>query len=216
MVFMRLQNRATPCGTIVRPATSARGWFTGNRGILHDDRQQVVKRWAHQQWIICLLAFKGRKRTLMSPHRYTELFFLDEATGLAAGHRPCGECQREQYVAFRTMAEAVCDVSLSSKELDRALHGDRVAWQKGQRKKQKKLFSAELSHLPDYTFICHEDEPYLYLRKHLLHWTLDGYDSVLQLSSDSEVTVLTPKLTVNVLCEGYVPVVHDSAETLLS
>src|SRR5690349_19929351 len=92
---MPLQNRVTPAGDII--ATSARGTFMGNRGILHDDSRQIVRTSRNSMWLICLLEFNGRKRTVMSPGNYTELFFLDEAVALAAGHRPCGECRRTHY-----------------------------------------------------------------------------------------------------------------------
>lgn len=95
---MPKQNRVTPDGQII--ATAARGSFMGNRGILHNDQQEIVKPFAHKAWIICQLRFKGRRRQLMQPGKYTELFFLDEATALAAGHRPCFECRREAAQAF--------------------------------------------------------------------------------------------------------------------
>ncbi len=96
---MALQNRVTPTGAIV--ADPARGCFMGNRGILHDDRKRLGRaRWRHKHWIVCVLAFRGRWRRVMEPRRYTELFFLDEAVALAAGHRPCAECRRGRYQDF--------------------------------------------------------------------------------------------------------------------
>src|SRR6516162_4221037 len=96
---MPRQNRVTPFGAII--ATPERGTFMGNRGILHDDGGRIRRPWQVKRWLLCLLEFRRRKRTVMTPHRYTELFFLDEATGLAAGHRPCAECRHRRYRAFR-------------------------------------------------------------------------------------------------------------------
>ena len=96
---MPRQNRVTPFGSII--ATPERGTTMGNRGILHDEEGSLRRLWQVKRWLICLLAFRERHRTVMTPHRYTELFFLDEATGLAAGHRPCSECQRRRYNEFR-------------------------------------------------------------------------------------------------------------------
>ena len=95
---MPLQNRVTPGGELI--ATSARGTLMGNRGILHDDNKEIVRTSRNMMWLICRLEFKGRRRPLMSPGTYTELFFLDEAVALAAGHRPCGECRRSQYRSY--------------------------------------------------------------------------------------------------------------------
>ena len=95
---MPRQNRVTPAGDII--ATPERGTFFGNRGVLHDDQGRIRRTWQLKRWLICVLEYKGRRRTVMTPGRYTELFFLDEATALAAGHRPCAECRRERYNAF--------------------------------------------------------------------------------------------------------------------
>ena len=100
---MTLQNRVTPFGEII--ATPERGAYMGNRGgrIHHNDRQELqTRRWASRQWITCLLEFKGRHRMVMQPNRYTELFFLDEVTAFAAGHRPCAECRRDDFSRFMT------------------------------------------------------------------------------------------------------------------
>ena len=96
---MPLQNRVNPFGMIV--ADVARGTLMGNRGCLHDDGDRPLRQYQSRRWIICVLDFKGRKRTPMPPGQYTSLFFLDEATALAAGHRPCAECQRERFTYFR-------------------------------------------------------------------------------------------------------------------
>ena len=96
---MPLQNRVDPYGKL--HAIAARGAWMGNRGILHDDEKRIVAPWRLKRWITCALTFRGRKRQVFAPHRYSELFFLDEATSFAAGHRPCAECRRERYNEFR-------------------------------------------------------------------------------------------------------------------
>ena len=95
---MPRQNRVTPFGEIT--ATPERGTFLGNRGVLHDAEGNIKRGWKVKRWLVCVLEFKGRKRTVMTPNRYTELFFLDEATALAAGHRPCAECRHARFIAF--------------------------------------------------------------------------------------------------------------------
>ncbi|HEY9058475.1 MAG TPA: hypothetical protein VIN77_15095, partial [Aurantimonas sp.] len=124
---MPLQNRVTPLGEII--ADPARGTLMGNRGILHDGNRELGRsRWKHKAWIACTLAFRGRKRTPMTPGRYTELFFLDEATALAGGHRPCAECRRADFNAYRTAwATAHClDAPPTAKAMDDMLHAHRV------------------------------------------------------------------------------------------
>jgi hypothetical protein len=135
---MPRQNRVTPFGALI--ATPARGTLTGNRGCLHDEHGRIRRRYQGERWIICVLEFKGRRRPLMTPGRYTELFFLDEATALAAGHRPCAECQRDRFNLFRdTWAKANPEVArtartawlartarLAATALDRCLHLERT------------------------------------------------------------------------------------------
>ncbi len=126
---MPRQNRVTPPGEIV--AAPERGTFMGNRGCLHDAKGQIRRPWQLERWIVCVLAFKGRQRRVMTPGRYTELFFLDEATALAAGHRPCAECRRERFNAYRralAAGGAKGDEPLrSAVEIDHRLHAERVA-----------------------------------------------------------------------------------------
>src|SRR5262245_59079626 len=123
---MARKNRVTPSGEIV--ATPERGTLMGNRGVLHDDQGRIVRRWQGKRWIACVLEFRGRKRTVMTPGRYTELFFLDEATALAAGHRPCAECQRERFNAFRDAWRRGNGVAMppTAPEIDGRLHAERL------------------------------------------------------------------------------------------
>src|SRR5438309_5028203 len=121
---MPLQNRVTPFGEIV--AVQERGTLMGNRGILHTPEQRVVRDWQVRRWIACRLEFRGRHRAVMHPHSYTELFFLDEATALADGHRPCAECRHAEYVAFQSdWRNAFPGLSASADAMDAALHSER-------------------------------------------------------------------------------------------
>src|SRR5262249_30593666 len=137
--LMPLQNRVTPLGELI--ATCERGTFMGNRGVLHDAGGRIKRAWQLKRWIVCVLQFRGRKRTVRSPGRYTELFFLDEATALAAGHRPCAECRRERFNAFR---KAWRSAFTAADEIDQQLHGERIGPDRS-----KRLFQASLDELPN-------------------------------------------------------------------
>lgn len=183
----------------------------GNRGCLHDARGEIRRSFQLKRWIICLLAFKGRQREIMKPGHYTELFFLDEAVALAAGHRPCAECQRGRYVEFRDLwtsanPRLASSVPIRADELDAVLHDDRLTEEGRQRTDQ-----AALEELPDGTFVTIADAPHLLWRGHLLLWTPQGYASRYPGKWPESVTVLTPQTVVNTLRRGYVPAVHESA-----
>jgi len=208
---MALQNRVTPTGEIV--AAAARGLFMGNRGILHDDRRQLGRsRWKHKAWIICLLCFRGRKRVPMTPHRYTELFFFDEAVAIAAGHRPCYECRRRAYRDWCVAWQA----GLGSPglpragEMDARLHAERV----DPRTRRQRVWSAPLDDLPDGTYLLAEEHPHLLWRGRLLPWSQDGYRAAVPRPSGVRMTVLTPLAAVAVLRGGYRPIVHASADAV--
>src|SRR5262245_21274653 len=134
---MAKQNRVTPTGAIV--ATHHRGTLMGNRGLLHNRAAEIRRQWKGVRWIVCVLDFKGRKRTVMSPGLYTELFFLDEATAFAAGHRPCAECRRERFNAYRSAWNTAFGHLPTAPEIDEQLHADRVGPDGEQRR-----FRAEL------------------------------------------------------------------------
>src|ERR1700689_5430674 len=141
------QNRVTPFGEII--ATPERGTCMGNRGILHDADGRVRRKWVLKRWLVCVLEFRGRKRTVMSPRHYTELFFLDEATALAAGHRPCAECRRERFNAFRNAWRLGENLQPpTAAEIDNRLHTERLAPDK-----QKKVYLANLAELPNSVFV---------------------------------------------------------------
>ncbi|MEM6480684.1 MAG: hypothetical protein AAF922_19615 [Pseudomonadota bacterium] len=203
---MPLQNRVLPTGEII--AHPARGMIMGNRGILHDDNKELLKRrWQHTHWVTCLTEFKDRKRLLMEPGNYTELFFLDEAVSLAAGHRPCAECRRGAYMRFRTRFDMANGTS-SLSALDKMLHRDRVT-----RKREQVRFEAELETLPDGTMILHRNRAYLVFGDALLRYEPDGYSSRVTRPTGM-ATVLTPRCTVATLALGYVPEYHSSAVRL--
>jgi hypothetical protein len=209
---MSLQNRVTPTGDII--ADPARGLFIGNRGILHDeDRRLGRARWRHKHWIVCVLEFGGRRRRVMAPRRYTELFFLDEAVALAAGHRPCAECRRARFHAFLTAwANGAGHAGAMPKaaELDDILHAARV----DPRRRRKVTWQARLADLPDGTFICVGDGdnmPRLVLGDALPGWTPAGYRDAVKRTGAPVVTVLTPRPTVSALAGGYMPALHPSA-----
>jgi hypothetical protein len=202
---MPRQNRVTPDGMLI--AVPDRGLFWGNRGPLHDSGGQLVRYSRGKAWAICVLSFKGRRRELWAPGRLTELFFLDEATGLAAGHRPCGECRYQDYQAFkRAWAVAFGGGVPGVAEIDARIHADRLV-----RPGVRRSYSARLSSLPDGVMVSVEGTPFLVWSGGLLAWTPGGYRSSGQSPAEDTVTVITPRATVAVLAAGYRPVVHPSA-----
>ncbi len=205
---MPRRNRVTPEGEII--ADPARGLFMGNRGILHDDAGNIVRTHALPAWITCLLHFKDRKPPvpLVSPGRYTRLFFLDEAVALAAGHRPCGECRREAYGRYRAAWAAVAGTDLPApREMDRALHAARIAPRRG----TKVTFAAPVESLPDFAFLRTGAGPAMVAGDRLLPWAPGGYGTPLPRPASGLVEVLTPGPTIEVLRAGYRPVLHPSA-----
>jgi hypothetical protein len=206
---MPLQNRVTPTGEIV--ADPARGTLMGNRGILHDaSRRLGAARWRHRSWICCRLSFKDRRRAVMAPRRYTELFFLDEATALAAGHRPCFECRREAFRAFQTAwRRAFGSADSSAAAMDRVLHRARVE----PRTRRQIRFEAPLDDLPDGMFVLLDQAPsvpLLLLGDRLLPWRASGYGSSRPRPAAIRCRVLTPAPIVAVVRAGYAPALHPS------
>jgi len=207
-----LQNRVTPFGEIV--ATNARGALFGNRGgCIHDAETGRIKGrpWSSARWICCVLEFKGRHRELMQPGLYTELFFLDEATAFAAGHRPCFECRRADAVRF---AEAWATANLGDPEgarrkidvLDAQLHVERID---GLTRAQK-TYRAALDGLPDGTLVSFDEAPedaLLVWGAALHRWSFAGYGPARKIPASAEVTVLTPRSTVAAFASGYLPAV---------
>jgi hypothetical protein len=181
----------------------------GNRGCLHDADGRIRRGWVGKRWIICVLQFKGRRRPIMRPNRYTELFFLDEATALAAGHRPCTECQRERYLDFRRhwMAAGRVTAVPSVDDLDEALHAERI--DAGRR---RRTYAERWSRLPDGVIVADaDDRPHLVHAGGLLPWTPAGYDRVPPTSPTATMRVLTPRSVVAAVRHGYVVQMHRSA-----
>jgi hypothetical protein len=182
----------------------------GNRGVLHDADGRIRRPWQLKRWIVCVLEFRGRWRAVMTPGRYTELFFLDEATALAAGHRPCAECRRDHYLAFRdAWPDAGLALRPSAEEIDARLHAERVGPDRTPR-----VFAANLDTLPNGVFVQQAGKPaqaFLVWDDGLFAWSPAGYDKRRPRRRGEEVLVLTPRCTVETMRAGYVPEVHASA-----
>jgi hypothetical protein len=199
---MALQNRVPPWSELI--ATPERGMFMGNRGCLHDAQRQIVRPFRGKRWIICHLEFKGRHRQLMTPGQYTELFFLDEAAALAAGHRPCAECQRDRFNAFRDAFAAGNDLSgrVSADDIDRLLHAQRCS----------SGSPTQIDALPDGVMVEHDGAAFLVTAAAWRRWSPAGYGETVPWPQGAPVRVLTPAATVAALSAGYVPVLHESAD----
>ena len=197
---MPLQNRVTPLGELV--ADPARGLVYGNRGCLHDDAGRIRRRFNGRRWIACRLAFRGWQRgPLMQPGRFTELFFLDEATALAAGHRPCALCRREDYNRFAAFWQRLHDET-GADAIDARLHDERLAPRR----------EARFHELPDGAFVLHEGDAKLVLGDRLLRWRPSGYTPDIP-RPRSTATVITAPSLVALLHDGWqpsVPLLHPS------
>jgi hypothetical protein len=205
---MPRQNRVTPRGELI--AVPDRGTFWGNRGVLHDPQGRLIRYSRGRAWAICVLAYKGRRRTQWAPGRLTELYFLDEATGLAAGHRPCGECRHRDYQAFKRAWAAAHEGEVPGVQaIDARLHADRLV-----RPGVRRVYSALLAALPDGVMVEVDGAPFLVHGGGLLAWTPGGYRARRAAVPPTPVTVITPRATVATLAAGYRPVIHPSAVTL--
>ncbi len=203
---MPRQNRVTPFSTLV--AVPERGTLMGNRGCLHDDRGQIRRAFQGRRWIICWLSFKGRRRVVMTPGQYTELFFLDEATALAAGHRPCAECQRERFNLFRDYWRQVHGSGWpAATEIDAALHTERAS-----ETARRAHLCESLAGLPDGVLIT-DDEQQAYLAAYgrLFRWSPAGYEPADPGALQFPARILTPAATVKTLQAGYPVAIHPSA-----
>jgi hypothetical protein len=203
---MPLQNRVTPMGEIV--AEPERGMFTGNRGIIHDPQTRTLlnRRWAGRPWLICTLQWRGVRRAVMGIGSWTELFFLDEATALAAGHRPCFLCQRAAAVAFQSNFPSYEQaIKPKAPDIDRVLHVERLD---GRRKRLHDLTSPPTD-LPSGTMILQNGAPHLILNGLARRWSLRGYGA--PTAPLNGARLITPPSTVAVLKAGYHPRLHASA-----
>jgi hypothetical protein len=204
---MPLQNRVTPLGEPI--AHPARGLVYGNRGCLHDAEGRIRRRWATRRWIACRLEFKGRRRApLLRPGRYTELFFLDEATALAAGHRPCAECRRADYDRLVALWSELHPGQEGADAIDAQLHAERVEPRTGERR----LHHVPFECLPDGAVVLHEDAPYAVLGARLVRWTPAGYAGVAARPRGVAQLVTPPSLLALLRTgeERLVPLLHPS------
>jgi hypothetical protein len=184
----------------------------GNRGgVMHNGSREIVRNFTSRRWITCLLDFKGRHRIVMSESHYTELFFLDEAVAFAAWHRPCAECRRERFNAFRNAwrRKSGSDTVPMADEMDLELHPARVGGGG-----TKVTYKAASESLPDGCFVRLEENPYLIWEDALLLWTPEGYSRRETRPRDLNVDVLTPEPFVECFRQGYKPQIHGSGRSL--
>ncbi len=206
---MPLQNRVTPLGELI--ADPARGLVYGNCGCLHDDDGRIRRSFNGRRWIACRLRFKGwHREPLLQPGRFTELFFLDEATAFAAGHRPCALCRRQDYVRFTEIWREVHPGRIGADAIDARLHAERL----DPRTRQQRHHDARFAHLPDGAFVLRRGVPWLVLGSELLRWTPAGYAEREPRPERSDALVITPPTLVEILRADRTPAVpflHPSA-----
>lgn len=200
---MPLQNRVSPFGELF--AAPARGAMMGNRGgRIHDAQRKLgVRRWTSKQWICCVLEFHGRHRNVWGDS-YTELFFLDEITALAAGHRPCFECRRKDAEKFAARFSGKTERA-TAPAMDEVLHAERLDG------KAKRIHRRKIDTLPDGAMIAMEGEAFAVRGNRLLRWTPQGYTSSKRRPRGVDVDVLTPPSILKVLKAGFLPLWHPSA-----
>lgn len=206
---MPLQNRVTPLGELI--ADPARGLVYGNRGCLHDETGRIRRRYNGKRWIACRLEFRGWQRgPLLQTGRFTELFFLDEVTAFAAGHRPCALCRREDYRRFGAIWHEHHPGRIGADAIDEQLHAERLAPDK----REQLPHRAPFGELPDGAFVLEEDTPWVVVGPELLRWTPAGYAERRRRPTAAEASLVTPPSLVAVLRAGWQPVVpllHPSA-----
>jgi hypothetical protein len=212
---MPLQNRVSPFSTLT--ATPERGAWTGNRGVIHDAHKEIVRNHAVKYWITCVLEYKNFQRKVMTPNRWTELFFLDEATAFAAGHRPCGFCRYPDFKRFKTLWLVANSKRYALEEntkidvIDALIHQERLEGNGVQ-----KTFKSILITLPNGTLINLDKttKAYLWYQENLYEWSFGGYTKVLEFDKNQEVNVLTPFSYVETFRAGYLPQIHASVENV--
>jgi hypothetical protein len=205
---MTLRNRVTPLGELV--AEPGRGFVYGNRGCLHDADGTIRRRFAGRRWIACRLSFRGWHRApLLQPGRFTELFFLDEATALAAGHRPCALCRREDYRAFVDLWQDLHPAQHGADAIDEQLHAERLE----SSTRERRLHRLRYDDLPDGAFVLHDGVAKLVRGATLRTWSTAGYGASSR-RPGGEAAAITPPSLLAVLGEGWdgaVPLLHPSA-----
>jgi hypothetical protein len=197
-----LQNRVDPFGEIIR--TPERGAWLGNRGVIHNAQKEIVRPFKLKAWITCVLEFRGRHREVMQPDRWTELFFMDEATAFSAGHRPCFQCRYQDHMRFKEYwlkgnPQYGFDRKTPVAKIDDILQAERIAADKS-----KVIYQAKPEALPDGTFVLYNDKPYLVKNNQLHLWTPGGYEKAVSLPGIA-LPVLTPQSFVNMFSAGYIP-----------
>lgn len=200
---MPLQNRVTPFGDIV--AIAQRGTFTGNRGIIHDPATRTLlgRRWTTKAWLVCLLHYKGRRREVMSRRSWTELFFLDEAVALAAGHRPCFYCRRDDAEAFRAAwATGRREAPSLAPAIDAVLHAERL----DRGRKRVHPIPGRVEELPDGAVITADGAAYTVARGLVFRWSEQGYAPAAEIPRGAGL--LTPPSTLLAIRAGYRPHLH--------
>ena len=206
---MPYQNRVDPWGAC--HAVAQRGTLLGNRGIIHDANQNIIATHALQAWITCALEYKGRRRQVMSPRTWTELFFLDEATAFSSGHRPCAYCRRPRYNEFKAAwlqanRHLLEGQSEGINRIDRIIHTQRL------KRGRKVTHAAPLKSLPAGTMIQMQSHAYVVWNGGLYKWSFSGYQFAQDIRSNDSVTVLTPKSYVEAFKQGFTPQAHASAQ----
>jgi hypothetical protein len=198
-----LQNRVNPFGAII--STSNRGAWLGNRGVLHNDKQEIVRNYKIKAWITCVLEFRGRHREVMQPNRWTELFFLDEATAFSAGHRPCFQCRYVDHQRFKTYwlkgnRELGFNMKTPISKIDDIIQLERITADQA-----KVTYEEQLAVLPNGTFVSYQDRANLVNDGKLYLWTSAGYQKPIAFPDVLTLPVLTPKSIVNMFSAGYLP-----------
>jgi hypothetical protein len=202
---MPARNRVTPTGDI--EAILLRGAWTGNRGILHSGHE-IVRFHASDLWITCALEFRGRRHEQWQPHHYTFLYFHDEAVSLAAGHRPCAECRRDSYNAYRAAwAEQLGADLPSAKQMNQQLHRERIV--RGTHR--RRIHQLSWADLPDGAFVLLDISPAIVIGDQLTRWTRAGYRTRQARPTQGSAHVITPPATVAALRAGYPVQIDDSA-----
>jgi hypothetical protein len=206
---MPLRNRVTPLSELI--ADPARGLVYGNRGCLHDDAGDIRRRYATRRWIACRLQFKGwLRRPLLQPGKFTELFFLDEATAFAAGHRPCALCRREDYVRFTEIWRDLHPGQRGADAIDEQLQAERF----DPKTRTQRHHEAPTDDLPDGAFVLQDEDSWLVRGDELLRWSPGGYEARTPRPAHTRTTVITPPSLLAVLRTGWrgaVPFVHPTA-----
>lgn len=199
---MPLQNRVTPYGDIV--ALPGRGLVIGNRGVLHDEQRRIVRTTQVKRWIACRLEYRGVRRPIMAPRRWTELFFLDEAAAFAAGHRPCAFCRNADYKHFQKLWQAAIGGPSDADAMDTVLHAERLDG------RRKRMWRANIATLPDGTYVSIDGVPYVVWGDKCAAWSDSGYGERLPRLAYGDVDVLTPRSIVAIFNVGYRPTVHPT------